>query len=438
MSEANYPEVQLQEKIWEHIWWAETFTPLETHEMKYVSLKLEPFLYIEGVTASIQYAPGGVPTGTDLATAGVGWATLEKYPQNKTILFAFYPPWRLIAGIGYAIVIRTKPMWEFRWCWFTYEEPPGHYPRGKLIKSENSGITWDPTDRGDMFFAEWGNPPAIPSPVDPPLDKFAVMDCLYTHWDIGLVITLATNVPCHLTCYYTDKKPLKHHRSRIVRGLTVPWGTYFCFVAWKELEQLEYGATLYHTFNFTEWVKCQTKWFTFRGEVDLESVPSVGPIFEHHHPGPPPLLTEEQTTGIHWSSILDYGSWGQKLTISNRLVSKLSFRLARFAFPAGEVWFRIRRFSDGFILWEKKLMNAMGIDIIPAWYELDIDPPLLINEEVRLETMATPSGSTGNTSVFAALTDVKPNEHLYFRRFDGVYTEYPDKDYMYIYTYKQY
>ncbi|GAG83791.1 unnamed protein product, partial [marine sediment metagenome] len=48
---------------------------------------------------------------------------------------------------------------------------------------------------------------------------------------------------------------------------------------------MEAGDTLYHTFIIPEWEYCQTKWFTFRGEVDDILSPSVGPIFEHHHSG---------------------------------------------------------------------------------------------------------------------------------------------------------
>jgi len=256
VSEANYPLVQLQEQVWEYIWWAQTFTPRETHDVEYLSLKLEPILYITGVIASIQYAPGGVPTGADLTANSALWDILSKYPLNKTILFRFSPTFHLVKDIEYAIVLRTIPAYPLRPCFFTYEAPPGHYPRGKLIKSTNSGITWDPTNRGDMFFAEWGDPPAKPSPPSPPLTKFAVVDLTYTHYDVGLTIRLPTNVPCHLTCYYTDKKPLKHPMTRIIRGLKVPWGTYFCFVAWKAVEQTEYGATLYHTFEFPDWPMC--------------------------------------------------------------------------------------------------------------------------------------------------------------------------------------
>jgi len=285
VSETNYPEVQLQEQVWEHIWWAQTFTPLETHDIEFVTLKLEAPLSIEGVIVSIQYAPGDVPIGIDLVKASITYAILKKPPVNKPILFRFPTPFHLVQGIKYAHVIRTIPMWALRPCLFTYEALPGHYPRGKLIKSVNSGNTWSPADRGDMFFGEWGHPPVKPSKPPPPLINFAIPDIEYFHQPHSIRIKTSTNVPCHLTCYYTDKEPWKHHTSRTIRGLKVPWRTYFCFVAWNMVEQSEYGATLYHTFELPFWEYCQTKWFTFRGTVDDVESPSVGPIFKHHHSG---------------------------------------------------------------------------------------------------------------------------------------------------------
>lgn len=118
-----------------------------------------------------------------------------------------------------------------------------------------------------------------------PETNFAVLDIAYSHLPAAILITLPTTTPCHLTCYYTDKKPGRHKTSRTERGLTLRWGAYFCFVAWKSVEQTEAGDTLIHTFIIPDWTFCQTKWFTFRGTaIDIVS-PSIGPIFKHHHSG---------------------------------------------------------------------------------------------------------------------------------------------------------
>ncbi|MBA7639566.1 hypothetical protein ES703_47225 [subsurface metagenome] len=121
--------------------------------------------------------------------------------------------------------------------------------------------------------------------------QIAVLDIDYFHFKDFVVITLPTQIPCHLTCYYTETKPVRHATTRVVRGLALPWGGYWCFAAWKSVEQLEAGDTLTHTFKIHWWFYCQIRWFTFRGTtIDIDS-PSVGPLFEHHHPGGQDLVT---------------------------------------------------------------------------------------------------------------------------------------------------
>lgn len=121
------------------------------------------------------------------------------------------------------------------------------------------------------------------------MNNFAVLDITYLHFTLYILISNTTNNPCHLTCYYTDKTPLRHKTSRTERGLTLPWGAYFCFVAWLSVEQVEAGDTLTHTFRIPDWSYCQTKWFAFRGTVAEVLSPSVSPIFAHHHPGVIPI-----------------------------------------------------------------------------------------------------------------------------------------------------
>ncbi|MBA7553996.1 hypothetical protein ES705_46606 [subsurface metagenome] len=115
------------------------------------------------------------------------------------------------------------------------------------------------------------------------MNNFAVLDITQTMIPDGIRITITTNTPCHLTCYYTDKEPGSHRTSRNQRGLTLPWGVYYCFVAWLSLEQTEPGDTLIHTFDITPWTYCQTKWVAFRGTVAGVLSPSVSPIFKKHY-----------------------------------------------------------------------------------------------------------------------------------------------------------
>lgn len=115
------------------------------------------------------------------------------------------------------------------------------------------------------------------------MNNFAVLTINYTYTTTSVIIQITTNNPVHLTCYYTDKQPGRHKTERTDRGLTLPWGAYFCFVAWKTVEQQEPGDTLIHTFEIPGWIICQTKWFAFRGTVSGQLSPSVSPIFKHHH-----------------------------------------------------------------------------------------------------------------------------------------------------------
>lgn len=120
------------------------------------------------------------------------------------------------------------------------------------------------------------------------LQHFAVLEVSYLHFETSIVITCITNNPCHLTIYYTDKEPVRHTTSLIKRGVALPWGAYFCFVAWNSVEQQEAADTLTHTFEVPDWSYCQVKWFTFRGTIAGELSPSVTALIKHHHPGVTP------------------------------------------------------------------------------------------------------------------------------------------------------
>lgn len=117
------------------------------------------------------------------------------------------------------------------------------------------------------------------------MNNFAVLDIAYSHSLSSIEIVCHTNNPCHLTCYYTESAPGRHTTSRTERGITLPWGAYFCFVAWKSVEQIEPGDTLIHTFHIPTWLFCQTKWFCFRGTVAGALSPSTSCLFQYHHPG---------------------------------------------------------------------------------------------------------------------------------------------------------
>lgn len=180
------------------------------------------------------------------------------------------------------------------------------------------------------------------------MNNFAVLTIGYSHNPTSILIGITTNNPCHLTCYYSDKEPGRHKTSRTDRGVTLPWGAYFCFVAWKSVEQTQPGDTLIHIFEIPDWSYCQTKWFTFRGTVAGELSPSVSCIFKHHHSGVPPALYEHYLVGDDTGHLLTPTDWyAQTFTpeVAHRSTS-VKLKLYRVGHP-GTITVSIRRTIDG-------------------------------------------------------------------------------------------
>ena len=150
------------------------------------------------------------------------------------------------------------------------------------------------------------------------------------------------------------------------------------------------------------------------------------------------MATEEQT-----STEIDYAvsggvSWGQRLTISNRTVSKLSFYLKKYGSPSGTLTHLIRKVSGDSIVATKLWGNAIDVPTSQTLIEVTFDSPVFINEEVRI--MATASGGTsGNLLGFFVSypNDVKASEYAFQRNAGGAYTEYSTYDAGYIYTYTE-
>lgn len=118
--------------------------------------------------------------------------------------------------------------------------------------------------------------------ASPPVGPFAILDIVITETDTGYQIVITTNNPSHLWMYYTLKEPDLHKRTIIFRGLSVPAASQYCFVTWHKNEQEEAGDTLIHTFIKEPWPICETRWFTFRGQIAGKWSKSVGPIFKWH------------------------------------------------------------------------------------------------------------------------------------------------------------
>lgn len=80
-----------------------------------------------------------------------------------------------------------------------------------------------------------------------------------------MLITLTTDVPCHLWLHWTDK-PMRIHNDPVWwRGIALPSHPRYCFVEWERVEQDEPGDTLLHHFSFSGWSTCQHRWWIFIG-----------------------------------------------------------------------------------------------------------------------------------------------------------------------------
>lgn len=145
----------------------------------------------------------------------------------------------------------------------------------------------------------------------------------------GFLIILKTDIPAHLFLFWTDKEPWVHPVSTIERGLAVPWNAYWCFVTWHLIEQEEAGDTTTHTFIWTGWVTCQTKWFRFHGTIASNPSPSDSPIFHKHYVAPA------------YGVILDYPPSDPLARIGNRIWHSTGFIAGRTGTPQDlEIWLK--------------------------------------------------------------------------------------------------
>jgi len=154
-------------------------------------------------------------------------------------------------------------------------------------------------------------------------------------------------------------------------------------------------------------------------------------------------LTEEQTMIANgaFSQALGGGSFGQKLTISNRIVSKLSFAMDRIGTPGGILTFLIRKVSGDSIVASKVWGNSNDVPLTKTWLEVTFDTPVLINEEVYILASGSLGDPTNTLHGYSAgwstedNSDVKAGEVGVRRTAVGVYTEWTGQDTAYIYTF---
>ncbi len=267
------------------------------------------------------------------------------------------------------------------------------------------------------------------------MNNFAVLDIAYYHTPTSITITITTNNPCHLTCYYTDKEPGSHRTSRNQRGLTLPWGVYYCFVAWLSVEQSEAGDTLIHTFEIPAWSYCQTKWLAFRGTVAEVLSPSVSCLFEHHHPGPGLQIAEQpKYDKEHAFGAYGTGGAGQRLFIHNASLTSFGFWIRRTVHWPDTIYYRIYRIDPPGTLFQVVMDNALFSPYELKLIETEVDPPIPIDFEVRLE-VHHPRRYAGPRLIIGYWdADILPNQ-CFQAMSAGSWVQYFDRECAYRYEY---
>ncbi len=127
----------------------------------------------------------------------------------------------------------------------------------------------------------------------------------------------------------------------------------------------------------------------------------------------PEEKTEEQTQHNNSLGTQYHLYSGQRLTISNRKVSKLGFWLGKVNNPVGDVYFQILKLNDTEIV-SKKWGAAADLPsyLEPEYKEVEFDNPVLVNEEVRILSFFDGDTSTSNYVITRYQnTDVKESEY---------------------------
>ncbi len=151
------------------------------------------------------------------------------------------------------------------------------------------------------------------------------------------------------------------------------------------------------------------------------------------------MATESQTvatTGL--LGIVGSTTAGQRLTITNRVVSKIALYLTQGGTPTGDIYLQIRKTSDGSQVDSVFACLASSLPAIagpPALTEVTLTTPVLINEEVAIVARTTTGGVTSQAVVWGSNTDVKAGEYLTKYVIGTGFTDYTTQDAGYVYTY---
>lgn len=271
----------------------QTFTPVVEHQLEYIDLNIS----IWEVGGDLVISVHDLETDPDMTGRGISRATQTNFEPG-----AFFTRQRIRTPMpkvtllkdhlyGFCVTNHPEPWWNK--IFVRYDLADATYPRGQRFTKENRADPPTYYPDSDLIFTEFGRPvaPPIPpdpppnpppTPPDPPIDKWLGFSIHQELTMYGYIITLYTNVPCHLWMRWSVLPPWIHKIPVTRRGLTTMSDFYYCFDVYHDNEQEEPGDTLVHTFIKEPWASCETRYFYFHGQIDNVNIPSTSPIFKKH------------------------------------------------------------------------------------------------------------------------------------------------------------
>lgn len=272
-------------------WLAQTFSPLWSHNCWQIRLNIHNRDWISNIKVSIQYLkPDGTPTGEDLVSLTFTSSMFSQIERMTTFQTRF-PAIRLVASIKYAIILKQECLIPLMHPSVAYIPAPSQYPRGKLIRSIDSGATWNTTDLGALLFAEFGDPPLPASEFVAPIKQWAVFDMVVTPYWVNACIRVSTSQPCRLKLLRARQQPVPRKTFIIRRGMRVYCYKNTPYPVLEIYQQLEYGESLFHTFFVIGLTPGQPYWVTFTADANLEQTRSCSQYWTIYHPLEQPPFT---------------------------------------------------------------------------------------------------------------------------------------------------
>ncbi|MBA7534810.1 hypothetical protein ES705_27060 [subsurface metagenome] len=110
-------------------------------------------------------------------------------------------------------------------------------------------------------------------------DCWALLDIHHCQTPFQIKVTSYTDALCHLRLRWSTRKPRRHDKPRLRRGIRISDDIRFCFTVFDDIDQVEDGDTLVHTFYLPVWPDGTQFWFYFWGTVGSFLSPSTSAIF---------------------------------------------------------------------------------------------------------------------------------------------------------------